>query len=295
MDIYAHRAGRGLAPENTLEACAMSLQFEIDFIDFDIGMTRDGQLVVTHDLALNPDITRGPDGKFITEETPVCEMSYSELSCFNVGLINPNVPYASYFPLQRPFPFARIPRLKDAIQYVQKHVGSSVGFQIEIKTDPTAPHLSHSPEKFAEALANLLRETGIIENTEVQAFDYRCLLALQHLDPSIKTAFLTHPFDHESSLGPWLAGHDLQKYGGSYPRLIHSLGGGVWGPFQMEVTQEVFLEAKALDLKVVVWGYPEKEGTDFNAQQIKKLITWGIDGIITDRPDLLRQHLEDQA
>ena len=284
MDIYTHRAGRGLGPENTLEACALSLEFAVDFIDFDIGMTRDGQLVVTHDLILNPDITRTSDGKFITEELPICEMSYKQLSTYNVGGINPSSVYASYFPMQRSFPVARMPLLKEAIAFVQKQGRPSIGLQIEIKTNPNRPHLSAPPEKLADALATLLKETGSVHNTEVQAFDYRCLLEIKQLNPLIKTSYLTHPTN--------LAGHSLQQWKGSYPRLIHAMGGSCWGPFEMDLTQEALLEAQGLGLKVVAWGYPEKEGTDFNIVQIKKLISWGIDGIITDRPDNLTHHLQ---
>lgn len=279
MDIYTHRAGRGLGPENTLEACALSLQFAVDFIDFDIAMTQDGYLVVIHDLVLNPDITRAPDGKFITEKFPICEMTYSELSTYNVGGINPSSIYASYFPAQRSFPFARIPLLKEAIEFVQKQAGPTMGFQIEIKTNPSNPHLSATPKKLGVTLAALLNETGIIQKTEVQSFDYRCLLELQQLNPLIKTSYLTHPTH--------FAGYDLQTFGGSYPRLIHALGGSCWGPFQMDLTQEALLEAQALGLKVIAWGYPEQEGTEFNTRQMQQLISWGIDGIITDRPDTL--------
>lgn len=279
MDIYAHRAGRGLGPENTLEACALSLECAVDFIDFDIAMTRDEQLVVTHDLILNPDIVRNSDGKFITEELPICEMSYKELSTYNVGQINPSSPYASYFPMQRSFTFARVPLLREAIEFVQSQAKSFTCLQIEIKTNPNRPHLSATPEKLSDALATLLKETGSIQNTEVQSFDYRCLLKLQQLNPTIKTSYLTHPTH--------LAGHNLNNWGGSYPRLIHALGGSCWGPFQMDLTQEALQEAQELGLKVVAWGYPEQEGTDFNVVLIKKLISWGIDGIITDRPDTL--------
>ena len=248
MDVYAHRAGRGLGPENTLEACALSFQFAVNFIDFDICMTRDGHLVVTHDLTLNPDITRTPNGNFITEEIPICEMTYKELSTYNVGGINPSSPYASYFPVQQSCPFARIPLLQEAIEYVHKHAGSTIGFQIEIKTNPAHPHLSATPEKLATAVATLLKKTNITQRTEVQAFDYRCLLELRQLNPMIKAAYLTNPTD--------LAGNDLEKFEGSYPKLIHALGGSCWGPFQMELTQEALLEAQSLGLKVVAWGYP---------------------------------------
>lgn len=287
MDIYAHRAGRGLGPENTLEACALSLQFAVDFIDFDIGMTGDGQLVIIHDLVLNPAITRAPNGEFITTKLPICAMTYQELSTYNVGGINPSSTYASYFPIQRSFPFARVPLLKEGIEFVQKQAGSSIGFQIEIKTNPSQPHLSAPPQKLAAALAALLKETGITPRTEVQSFDYRCLLELKQLNPLIKTSYLTHPTH--------FAGHHLEKFGGSYPRLIHALGGFCWGPFQVDLTQEALLEAQALSLKVVAWGYPEQEGTEFNTRKMQQLISWGIDGIITDRPDTLTLLLQNNT
>jgi glycerophosphoryl diester phosphodiesterase len=278
MDVYAHRAGRGLGPENTLEACALSLQYAVHFIDFDIGMTHDRELVVTHDLTLNPAITRGPDGKYVTSAIPICEMSYAELACYNVGQIDPSLPYAAYFPSQRQFSVARIPRLKEAVYFVKQHA-KNVGFQIEIKIDPEKPRLSHSPKRIVEALVSLMQETEIFDKTEVQSFDYRCLTEIQKIAPSVKTTYLTP--------SPSITDQDLQRFGGSYPHLIHALGGACWCPFEMEVGQEALLEAQALGLKVVAWGYPEKEGTEFNVRQIQKLIGWGIDGIITDRPDLL--------
>jgi glycerophosphoryl diester phosphodiesterase len=285
MLIYAHRAGRGLGPENTLEACALSLQFPIDYVDFDIALTRDGEIVVTHDLTLNPDLTRDVDGMFISKRLPIYEMSYDELSCYNVGQINPKSPYAAYFPQQRAFVVAKIPRLKDAIAFVKGHA-SPIGFQIEMKTDPTKPHLSASPLEFAERLVTLLQEHQITHISEVQAFDFRCLLAIQQLDPTIKTAYLTHSLP-QADRPLWHAGYDLKAFGGSYPSMVNALGGACWEPFQMDLTQETLLEAKNLGLKVVVWGYPEKEGTDFNLPQMHQLMAWGVDGMITDRPDML--------
>ena len=221
QDLYSHRAGRGLPPENTLEACALSLQYPVDFIDFDIVMTRDEQLVALHDLILNPDITRTPNGEFITDEIAVYDLTFSELSQYNVGLINPASLYASYFPMQRSYPVAHVPRLKEAIEYVQRKK-PLVGFQLEIKTNPTQAHLSPSPEKLAYALAALLEEMGIVHQTEVQSFDYRCLIEIKKINPAIQTAFLSHPTH--------LAGYDLEEFGGSYSQLIYALGGQCWVP-----------------------------------------------------------------
>ncbi len=270
IEIYAHRAGRGLAAENTLEACRACLAFEIDFIDFDICMTREGELVVTHDPLLNPDITRRADGSYITEKIEVNQLNFEELSRYNVGKINPASKYASYFPEQKSYDFAGIPRLEEAIRFVKK-AKPGVKFQLEIKKN-------HSPEILAEALHRLLKEEEILGVTEVQSFDYNCLFALQKRDSQIKTAFLSHPFEEE-------------KLEGSYPQMVHNLGGHCWEPFQMDLTEESLEEAKRLGLKVVVWGYPEKEGTEFNRAHIEKLASWGVDGIITDRPDLIRERL----
>ncbi len=63
IQIYAHRAGRGLMPEQTLPAYAAALRLGVDYVDMDIGMTKDGVLVITHDLTLNPDLTRDQNGQ----------------------------------------------------------------------------------------------------------------------------------------------------------------------------------------------------------------------------------------
>ena len=62
FDLQGHRGARGLAPENTLAAFALALSIGVDTLETDIAITRDGVLVISHDPALNPDITRGPDG-----------------------------------------------------------------------------------------------------------------------------------------------------------------------------------------------------------------------------------------
>src|SRR5215211_2867783 len=128
MLVYAHRAGRGLAPENTLDACHKALQFAIDFIDFDIGMTKDGHFVVTHDLMLNVDLTRDKQGNFVVESIPVYEMTYADLVEYNVGSINPASSYAAFFPDQQPIQQAKIPLLKEAIELVQALSSGRVGF-----------------------------------------------------------------------------------------------------------------------------------------------------------------------
>ena len=179
----------------------------------------------------------------------------------------------------------------EVVKYVKKIAGNKVGFQIEIKNDPNKPNDTATPEEYAKALYKVMKDENITNVTEVQAFDWRCLIALNKLDPSIKTAYLT---DHtteqldDKEQGTWMAGLKPKDYDYSFPKMIKHLGGYCWEPFEMDLTKKELDEAHKLGLKVVVWGWPEMEETEFNYKRVQKLIDWGVDGIITDRPDILR-------
>lgn len=291
IQVYAHRAGRGLYPEQTLPAYQMALRIGCDYVDMDVNMSRDDVLVVTHDLTLNPDLTRNARGQWISTRLPVRQLSLSQIQSYNVGMLKPGTEYASCFPDQRTLESARIPTLEECIQYVKKISGGAVGFQIEIKNDPGYPDLSASPKEYAEAIAEMLERYDVVDITEIQAFDWQCLLELEKRNPAIKTAFLS---DHttmapgEKDTGLWTAGYTLQDYDNSLPKMIKALGGDCWEPYEMDLTLDQCREAHELGLKVVVWGWPEMEGTELNDDRIIELITWGVDGFITDRPDILR-------
>ena len=63
--IIGHRGAAGLAPENTLAAFSKAIASGADGVELDLLLSADGELVVHHDFALKPDITRGPDGKWV--------------------------------------------------------------------------------------------------------------------------------------------------------------------------------------------------------------------------------------
>jgi glycerophosphoryl diester phosphodiesterase len=289
--IYAHRAGRGLMPEQTLPAYIAALRLGVDYVDMDVGMTRDGVLVITHDLTLDPDITRDQNGRWITERIPVYSLTVQELQKYDVGRLKPGTQYASYFPHQRPHDRTPIPTLMEIVRLVKSIAGDKVGFQIEVKNDPTRPGLAASPKDFAQALYQLITEENIGDRTEIQASDWRSLIELNKLDKRIKTAYLS---DHTTEVmddtekGTWTAGLLPKDYGYSLPKMVKHLGGHCWEPFAMDLTKGDLYEAHRLGLKVVAWGWPEQEGMEFNYTQNEKLIDWGVDGIITDRPDILR-------
>src|SRR2546430_3047763 len=103
FDLQGHRGGRGLAPENTLPAFDTALRIGVTTLELDLAMTRDDVLVVSHDRRLNPDHTRGPDGKFLdVEGPPIRSLTFAELRRYNVGRLKPGTAYAASFPEQRP-------------------------------------------------------------------------------------------------------------------------------------------------------------------------------------------------
>ena len=99
FDLQGHRGARGLAPENTLEAFRTALAIGVSTLELDLAMTRDGILVVSHDSVLNPDHTRGPDGKFLAAAGPaIRSLTLDEVKRYDVGRLKPGTSYAARFP-----------------------------------------------------------------------------------------------------------------------------------------------------------------------------------------------------
>ena len=295
VEIYGHRGARGLSPENTMPAYKTALRLGVNYVDMDIGITKDGIVVITHNVSLNPDITRNNKGQWIKSKTLfIKDLTLKEAQSYDVGKIKPGTKYAKLFPAQYPVPNTHIPTLKSVIDYVKRVAGNKVGFQIEIKTDPTHPKWTFSDERFAKQLAKIMEDEGIVNRTEVQAFDFQALIDLQKINPNIKTAYLTDAIGEEEARSDsksallWSAGHSLRNYGNSIPKMIKALGGKLWGPQDTELTKKSLDEAHRLGLKVVVWTWPKQTKKEIDPKMIEKLIDWGVDGIITDRPDILR-------
>ena len=146
---YGHRGTRGLSPENTLPAYYTALAVGVDYVDMDVNMTKDNVVVVTHNFALNPDITRNAKGRWIKKKTLIFvkDLTLKQLQTYDVGRIKPGTQYSKLFTSQWPVNNTHIPTLKQVIDYVKQRAGSQVGFQIEIKTDPAHPNSTYTPKK----------------------------------------------------------------------------------------------------------------------------------------------------
>jgi glycerophosphoryl diester phosphodiesterase len=289
LDIQGHRGARGLAPENTLPAFARALGIGVTTLELDCAITKDGVVVVSHDPAFNPDITRGPDGKWLEKTGPaIWGLTFKELQRYDVGRLNPANAYAKRWPEQRPADGARIPRLADLFALVRKSGNETVRFNIETKISPLEPVQTTGPEDFSRKLISALRSAGMAERTAIQSFDWRTLQVVQKEAPEIPTVYLTVEKGFMDSIqadkpsSPWTAGFHVSRYGGSIPRMVKAAGGAVWSPYHAETTRSQVKEAQSLGLKVVVWTVNEPA-------DMRRMIEWGVDGIISDRPDLLRR------
>ena len=111
FDIEAHRGGRALFPENTLVSFANALSIGVNTLELDIGVTRDGVIVVSHERSLNPDLARGADGKYVAAPgSPFVQLSLEDVKKYDVGQIRPGSSYAEQFPDQHAVPGTKIPR-----------------------------------------------------------------------------------------------------------------------------------------------------------------------------------------
>ena len=289
FDLQGHRGARGLVPENTIEAFTTALALGVTTLELDLALTKDGVLVVHHDERLNPDTTRGPDGIFLARPGPaIHSLRLEELKRYDVGRLAPGSAYAACFPEQRPFDGARIPTLAEVFELVRRPGAEHIRLNMETKLTPNSGPDTPAPEVFAGAVAEAVRAAGLVDRVSVQSFDWRTLLVLRRIAPSIVRVGLTSERPGEDTIergkpGPsaWTAGLDVDDFGGSTPRLIAAAGCSVWSPDFRDLTRSRVAEASALEIKVIPWVVNEPADID-------QMLAMKVDGIISDYPDRVR-------
>lgn len=289
LDLQGHRGARGLLPENTLPAFAQALSTGVTTLELDTAVTRDGVIVVGHDATLNPDITRGPDGQWLSRsDIAIHSLTFAQLQQYDVGRIRPHSAYALRFSTQQPVDGARMPRLADVFALARRAGNNTVRFNIETKISPEQPQHTLPAAEFARALIQLVHAENLQSRVTIQSFDWRTLQVVQQESPQIATVYLTAQQSWMDNIragdaaSPWTAGFHVSRYAASVPRMIKAAGGAVWSPYFGDVTHETLREAQQLGLKVVVWTVNEPH-------DIACMIDFGVDGIISDYPDRLRR------
>jgi glycerophosphoryl diester phosphodiesterase len=295
FDVQGHRGTRGLAPENTMAAYARATAIGVTTIETDLAVTGDGVLVISHDPFLNPDIVRGPDGRWLPAKGPAIHtLTLAELKRYDIGRLNPESAYAKQFPEQKPSDGERFPTLSQVFEFA-KASGKPLRLNIETKITPGNPDETVDAETFAKLVVDAVKTSGFTQRATIESFDWRTLVQAKKLAPEIETACLTIESDGMDTVqrktgrpSPWHAGLDLAAHDGSVPRLVKAAGCGTWSPFWRNVTAESVVEAHALDLKVLPW-------TVNNPADMARLIDMRVDGLISDYPDRLRKAVADKG
>lgn len=292
FDLQGHRGARGLMPENTLPGFAAALAIGVTTLELDLAVTADNQVVVMHDPRFEPEIARAPGGAWLQQSSPtVRSMTLATVKSYDVGRLNPSSKYAEQYPRQQPVDGTSVPTLGEVFELVESSGNQAVKFNIEVKINPQRPLLTLLPGPFVEAVIDVVRRYRMEDRVVLQSFDWRVLKKAQDLAPEITTAYLTVNQDWLSNLqtgvdgpSPWLAGLDVDNFGGSAARAIRAAGGDVWSAYHKEVDAAAIKRAHELGLTVIVW-------TVNQTSRMRELIEMGVDGIITDYPDRLRRLL----
>jgi glycerophosphoryl diester phosphodiesterase len=288
--VIGHRGAAGLAPENTLSAFARACEIGVDAVEFDVLFTVDGEVVVYHDFNLKPEITRTQDGKWLEDSTPpaINDLTLAELKTYDVGRLKPHTRYARRYPEQKAVDGQRIPALREVISLHKQKCHKSTELWIEIKTTPEKPELTPAPEIVSERVVKILREENISDRTRILSFDWRNLVHVQKIAPDIPTVYLSLEGVRLNNIkpgrpgsSPWMAGVDIDDFAGSIPRAVQAAGGRYWAPYYKHVTSNNIQTAHQLGIQVFVW-------TPDSRSEMERLIELGVDGTITNRPDILQ-------
>ncbi len=292
FDVEGHRGARGLKPENTLPAFETALDLGVTTLELDLHLTADDVLVIWHDPAIKPNKCRldplpgGPpapdpdDPTVPPQDLWIRRLTYAQVRQYRCDR-NPN---PERFPLQDPGPTAlagddyRIARLEDLFDFVERYAAAAdkplarrenaarVQFDMETKRRPDLPETigdgfdGRSPGLFERLLVQLIQERGLVERSIVQSFDHRSLWAIRQLDPAIRLSALARA-----------------------PMAVKPLaaqGAAIYAPRGDFLTPAVVQEAHAQGLLVIPWTVNDPE-------EMRRYIEWGVDGLISDRPDLV--------
>lgn len=267
FDKQGHRGCRGLMPENTWPAMKAALDLNVTTLEMDVVFTKDKKAVLSHEPWFGKDITTKPDGTYMGEREErkfnIYWMSYEDVKTFDVGL----KPHPR-FPRQQKMKAVK-PLLSDVLDSVQQYMMTRrrpmPEFNIETKTIPLFDGVfTPKPEEFVELLVTLLKEKGVIDRVTIQSFDFRTLQYLHQKYPDVKTAMLIEAEDKRSL-------EDQLKGLGFTPT--------IYSPAYQLVTDDLVKKCKKSKMKIIPWTVNEKE-------EIVKLKAMGVNGIITDYPDL---------
>lgn len=270
FDKQGHRGCRGLMPENTIPAMINAIGLGTTTLEMDIVFTKDKKAILSHEPFFNHEITTKPDGSYVTEAEEkslnIYKMTYAETQRYDVGM----KPHPR-FPQQQKMKVTK-PLLADLIDSVKKDMMTRRRpfpyYNIETKTQPATDNIYHpAPEEFVDLLMAVIKDKQIEEYVIIQSFDFRTLKYLHQKYPDIKTAMLIEDFDKRTL-------EDQLKALGFTPT--------IYSPAYQLVNDVLIKKCHEQNIKIIPWTVNDKT----KIEELKKM---GVDGIISDYPNLFNE------
>lgn len=263
-----HRGARGLMPENTIPAMIKGIESGANMIEVDVYLSKDGQVFIAHDPYVNTAISLLPGGHTVSKDSAKLytwhQMNYADIRRIDVGSKGNTA-----FPQQQKLA-AYMPLLSELIDSVEAFTSShklpGTIYNIEIKSNPKMDGIYQpaAPEVLVKALMEVVQSKNIGNRFYLQSFDMRPLREAKRLYPDVTIGFLT--------------GNDKATVDENVKEL--GFKPDVYSPAFQLVTTATVEACRRHGMKLVPWTVNTKE-------DIEKLVKLGVNGIITDYPNLL--------
>lgn len=269
FDFEGHRGCRGLMPENTIPAFKKALDLGVTTLELDVCISKDHQVVVSHEPYMNSLFCSKPDGSPVTKAEEkslnLYTMTYDEIKKYDSG-IRGNV----LFPEQQKLATFK-PLLKDMIAvceaYIKEHKLKPVKYNIEIKSEEQEYGISQpkTVEEFSDLVYKEIMKKLPPERVILQSFDFNVLKHwnLQFKNKKYKKVTLSALVEREG-IEP-----SFQKLG-FLP--------DIFSPYYKQLTAGKVKMCHDKGVKVVPWTVNDNEA-------MKEMIAIGVDGLISDYPD----------
>ncbi|MCQ6272905.1 glycerophosphodiester phosphodiesterase [Pseudarthrobacter sp. R1] len=306
FDLQAHRGGLGLTVESTLASFAKGLETGVSTLELDLQITKDGREVVTHDRRISGQkcqdtapVTAG-DAQFPYVGKYIKDLTFNQVRSLDCGSLT-----LSNYPGQQASPDAKMPTLAEVFDLAKQYRASQVKFNIETKVEAGAPEQTAPREQFVDVAIREIKAANMQHRVSIQSFDWGALRLVQEREPGMRTVALTNKdFLQAGQPGasPWLGGIDSDDFGGDLVDAAASLGvdaispvhgtpqnGTVTDPgYTPYVTTDMVNRAHAKGLQVIPWTVNDQA-------TMRALMDTGVDGIITDYPDRLRDVMAERS
>jgi glycerophosphoryl diester phosphodiesterase len=270
LNKQGHRGCRGLLPENTIAAMLKAVDLGVTTLELDVVITKDEKVILSHEPFFNHEITTKPDGTYVNEREEkslnMYQMNYEDIIKYDIGL----KPHPR-FPKQQQLKAIK-PLLKDVFDAVKEYCTVNKKqipfFNIETKCLPITDNLYHpKPAPFVDLVMQVIVENKMEDYITIQSFDFRTLQYLQTKHPAIKTVMLIEDTDKKP-----------------FEEQIKVLGfyADVYSPHYSLVNEALVKKCHTHNMKLIPWTVNDKA-------EMNRLISLGVDGIITDYPNLFNE------